>query len=147
MKSYLENIYNNAVILNEKNILSLVDKKQDSFFVDLGCGDGDLTLKIANKLDTKNIFGVEIFDKNIKEATHKGIKVKKFNLNQKFDFENNYFDVVIANQVIEHIYNSDNFISEIYRILNQKVTQLLVPKMPVAGAILLPVLWVGKFFP
>ncbi|MCJ7787034.1 hypothetical protein MUP06_02390 [Patescibacteria group bacterium] len=49
MKNYLENIYNNAAILNEKNILSLVDKKQDSFFVDLGCGDGDLTLKIAER--------------------------------------------------------------------------------------------------
>lgn len=28
-----------------------------------------------------------------------------------------FFDVIHSNQVIEHLYNSDNFLSEIYRIL------------------------------
>jgi len=45
------------------------------------------------------------------------LKVKKFDLNNKFDFEDNFFDVINANQVIEHLYNSDNFIFEIYRVL------------------------------
>jgi SAM-dependent methyltransferase len=53
----------------------------------------------------------------IKSAEEKGIQVKNFDLNGIFDFEDNTFDVIHANQVIEHLYNTDIFLSEIYRIL------------------------------
>jgi SAM-dependent methyltransferase len=49
----------------------------------------------------------------------KGIAVKSFDLNGKFDFENESVDVIHANQVIEHLHNSDNFVGEIYRILKK----------------------------
>jgi len=117
IKKYLKNLYINAVDLNHENIFSLLEKKENVKFLDLGCDDGLLSLKIANKIGSKNIYGVEIVDERIKKAEDSGLIVKKFDLNNKFDFEDNFFDVVHANQVIEHLYNSDNFISEIYRIL------------------------------
>jgi len=120
MKNYLQKLYEKAVNFNHKNIFNLLEKNSNAKFLDLGCDDGVLTMKMANKTGTKNVYGVEIVDERIKLSEQNGIQVKKFDLNRKFDFENNYFDVVIANQVIEHIYNSDNFISEIYRILKPK---------------------------
>lgn len=115
--SFLQKNYYNAALLNYKNILDLLDQKKDVFFLDLGCDDGALTKKLASKIDTKNIYGVEIVDERIKEAQKNGIIVEKFDLNEKFNFPDNFFDVIHANQIIEHLYNSDNFISEIYRIL------------------------------
>ena len=117
MRKYLENIYTSAVTLNHKNIYSLFEKNQQATFLDLSCDDGDLTIKVSERIGTKSVYGVEIIDEKITLANKKNIAVKKFDLNDTFDFKDNFFDVIHANQVIEHLHNSDNFIGEIYRIL------------------------------
>ena len=108
MKKYLQKLYEKAVNSNHKNIFSLLGKNSNANFLDLGCADGNLTMKLAKVIGTVNIYGVEIVDEKIKIAEENGIKVKKFDLNKRFDFEDNFFDVIVANQVIEHLYNSDN---------------------------------------
>jgi SAM-dependent methyltransferase len=85
--------------------------------LDLGCDDGSWTTKIGEKIGTKKIYGVEVVKSRVGEAKNKGVKVSTFDLNGKFDYEDNFFDVVHSNQVIEHLYDTDNFISEIYRVL------------------------------
>lgn len=117
IKTFLQNLYKNAVLLNHKNIFGLLEEKNDANFLDLGCDDGKLTIGLANKIKTENVYGVEVVNERIEMAKNEGVIVKKFDLNNKFYFEDNFFDVINANQVIEHLYNSDNFISEVYRIL------------------------------
>lgn len=117
MNKILAKMYESAVLLNLNNIEEMMERNFNAQFLDLGCDDGGLTIRLANKIATKNIFGVEIVKERIKEAQKKGIKIKNFDLNGKFAFKSQSFDVVNANQVIEHLYNSDNFISEIHRIL------------------------------
>jgi len=46
-----------------------------------------------------------------------GIKVKISDLNNRFPYDDNFFDIVHSNQVIEHIKDTDFFVSEIFRIL------------------------------
>lgn len=117
MKKYLEKLFINAVNFNHKNIMGLFEKNNKAHFLDLGCDDGIVTTRMAKMIGTKKIYGVEIVNERIAMAQKRGIRVKKFDLNEKFLFKNNSFDVVHANQVIEHLHNSDNFISEIYRVL------------------------------
>jgi SAM-dependent methyltransferase len=117
LKNLFQNIYEKAVDLNHKNISKLFDKKENILLLDLGCDDGILIKKIADEVGIKNIYGVDIMDERIEIANKNGLLVKKFDLNTKFDFGDNFFDIVHANQVIEHLYDSDNFISEIYRVL------------------------------
>lgn len=117
MKKFLESIYTNAVNLNHKNIFGLFEKNVGAHFLDLGCDDGVLTMKMAKRIGTKNVSGVEIVEERIHQAEGLGVRVKNFDLNGKFDFENDTFDAIHVNQVIEHLYNSDNFLSEIYRVL------------------------------
>lgn len=119
MRKLLEKTYKKAVLLNHKNILGLLEKNKEARFIDLGCNDGEMTLKFAKKINTKKNYGIDIVDEKIEMATKKGIIVKKNDLNKNLDFGDNFFDVVHANQVIEHLYDSDNFLSEIYRILKQ----------------------------
>lgn len=117
MRKLLKKMYADAGNLNHKNILNFFEKNNKAKFLDLGCDDGVVTIMMANKISTKKVYGVEIVKKQIALAQKKGILVEEFNLNDRFIYKDESFDVIHANQVIEHLYNSDNFISEIYRIL------------------------------
>lgn len=117
MKKYLQKLYKKAEAMNYGNIFRLLEKNHDAKVLDLGCDDGAVSLKIAETIGTANIDGVEIVEEKAKIAKRNGVIVKSFDLNGKFDFTDDSFDCIVANQVIEHLYNSDGFLSEIYRVL------------------------------
>lgn len=117
MKKILNNLYNEASQMNRKNILSLIEVNSSGSILDLGCDEGTWTLELAKKMNSKNIYGVEIVDERSILAMEKGIHVEKSDLNLTFPFDDESFDVIHANQVIEHIGQLDNFISEISRVL------------------------------
>lgn len=64
---------------------------------------------------SKNVFGVDVVDERISKESHTYKKVK----NTDLPFKDNYFDIVISNQIIEHIKDKNNHINEIYRVLKK----------------------------
>lgn len=104
---------------NLNNILELIERNKKIFFLDLGCDDGTWTKKVIRKIKSINNYGVEIIDKQRKKAIKKSIKAVKSNLNERLPYNNAIFDIVHANQVIEHIKDTDLFISEIFRVLKK----------------------------
>jgi 2-polyprenyl-3-methyl-5-hydroxy-6-metoxy-1,4-benzoquinol methylase len=106
-----------AYELNKSNILDSFSRTESAEFVDLGCDDGVWTNKIAERIGTKKIYGVEIVSERAEKAENSGIQVKISDLNIKLPYEDNRFDIVHSNQVIEHVKDTDLFVSEIYRIL------------------------------
>lgn len=117
LNSYFISQWANAMKTNRENILKLLDINPNAKLLDLGCDNGEWTLKLANKIKTKHIYGIEINTDAAEMARKKGIKVKSSDLNDPFPFQDNCFDIIHANQVIEHIVNVDKFIQEICRIL------------------------------
>lgn len=117
IKKYFESFWNSSKLLRKNQILDLLENSKSAVFLDCGCDDGNFTITLASKLGTKIIYGIEINKIAIFKAKKKGIKVKISDLNFKFPFLDNFFDVVVADQVIEHLWELDNFASEIYRIL------------------------------
>jgi 2-polyprenyl-3-methyl-5-hydroxy-6-metoxy-1,4-benzoquinol methylase len=117
MKKYLQKLYKKAEAMNYGNIFRLLEKNHDAKVLDLGCDDGAVSIKIAETIGTDDVAGVEIVEEKAKIAKDNGIIVKSFDLNGKFSFASDSFDCIVANQVIEHLYNSDSFLSEIYRVL------------------------------
>lgn len=116
---YLYNIGQQAGKNREENLLSLLEKNPNAVLLDCGCYDGELTLKIAQKIGTKNIHGVDIDPEMIQISRKKGIKVTRKDLNGQMPFKDETFDVVTAFQVIEHLYNTDMFVSELRRITKE----------------------------
>lgn len=96
---------------------SFLEPNKKANFLDLGCDDGVFAQHFIKRVGCKNIYGIDIDSAKIKQAKRLGIKASKSDLNTKFPFKDNFIDVIHANQVIEHIYQIDNFISEIYRVL------------------------------
>lgn len=119
MKKVFNRIRQNVWRDNEKNIAKLLEANKEAVFIDIGCDNGENALKRANKVGAKEIHGIEVVESRLEMARNKGINVKEASANEVLPYEDGTFDVLTANQVIEHLYDTDLFISEIYRILKK----------------------------
>ena len=117
MKQRLIMIGDSTDAENRKAILNLVDENKSAKILDLGCGAGELTKDIGKRVGSDELYGVEIAEKYAQLAKSNGIKVYRADLNEQLPIESETFDIVCANQVIEHLHETDLFIKEIYRIL------------------------------
>lgn len=113
----LSNLHKFSEVINEINFISLLDLDYSAKMIDLGCGNGEFTLRCTNKVETQKIWGVEISLPEIEKSQEKGIKIIQSDLNKSLPFKDNFFDIVISNQVLEHLLDIDQFFMEIYRIL------------------------------
>lgn len=117
IKKLFTKMHDRSMTLNKENILDLLDRNDKSVLLDLGCDDGKWTMKVASRADAKTTIGIEIFADRAKQAEKSGVKTIIGNLNSVLPFMDNTFDIVHANQVIEHVGELDLFISEIHRVL------------------------------
>ena len=106
---------------NERNLklLKMLDCDPDAKVIDLGCGKGDFTMKVKEKINAKEIYGVDVCEGALTEARGRGIKAEKMDLNEELDVPDGSFHVVVSNQVIEHLFFPSIFVQEIYRILKE----------------------------
>lgn len=111
--------------LNERKqrVLLLVPAKVTRV-LDIGCGNG-LTL---DNINAKEKYGIDINPKNVEKCKQKGIHAIEQSAEEKFPFKNNYFDVVISEELIEHLFFPEKFLREIKRIL--KPHGIFVGSMP-----------------
>lgn len=102
---------------NRNNIISFIKKDQESKFIDLGCDDGSLTIEAAKKIDTRSVFGLEKNPASLADCKKKGIRVIMGDLDQGIPIKSNCFDIILSNQIIEHVCNTDLLLREMHRIL------------------------------
>jgi len=114
---YAGYLWDRASKASWKTMYSMLEEARNGVLLDLGCGDGGSTMKVASYVKVEKIIGIDMDDDTVKKASSKGITVYKSDLNRRFPIEDDSVDIVFANQVIEHLINIDNFISEIYRCL------------------------------
>lgn len=86
-------------------------------FLDVGCGDGSLTLEFAKAAKAREIYGIEYIPDLCRAAEEKGIQCIRQDLNTKWDIQSDRFDLVLSSQNIEHLHNSRLYLEECYRTL------------------------------
>lgn len=85
--------------------------------LDLGCGDGRFTAFLGEFADTD---GLELSEEAIRIAKEKAPHVNFFQGNAlEHDFKPNIYDLVISQEVIEHIEDQAAYINVCYRILKK----------------------------
>lgn len=103
---------------NYNKLLNLIKSSKSLRILDVGCGDGKNTSKIKQVCPNADIYGIDFFGEWLENAKKLGIHIKNVNLEkEKFPFEDNFFDIIISNMVIEHIDDLEFFISEQSRVL------------------------------
>ena len=85
--------------------------------LDLGCADGKITLEICRAIGAQDIVGVERHEASRLAACDRGVHAVAADLDRSLPFDDNSFDLVLSNQVIEHLSETDRFVEEIYRVL------------------------------
>ena len=103
----------------DSRFLGMIEHDQDASVVDLGCGTGRFTLKVSERVGCGEIYGVDVWEEGLKEAKIKGVKTQRMDLNERLNFPDKSFNVVVSNQVIEHLFFPSKFVQEIHRILKK----------------------------
>lgn len=109
-----------ARALNLDNIRELVQAakpQRSGRLLDLGCHDGAWSMELARACGIEEVHGVEVVEEAAIAAEARGLVVHREDLNGSLSIEDETFDIVHSNQVIEHVSDVDHFVSEIYRIL------------------------------
>src|SRR5271165_3674396 len=92
--------------------------------LDVGCGDGALLFNYL-KTPPPEFYGVEGAPEYAEAARKRGINIASFDLNGRWPYGSNKFDVVFSSQVIEHIHNTRLFVEEAYRVLKPGGTAIV----------------------
>jgi methionine biosynthesis protein MetW len=86
--------------------------------LDLGCNNGTFTIIVAKSVGASEIYGIDIDKEVVNEARKRGVVAYTLDLNSnKLPFKDDYFDLIIMFEVIEHLVNPDNALREARRVL------------------------------
>ena len=109
-----------------ENMFRLFDKNLEGYrpsnLMDVGCGDGSRTTRIAGyfNIDMSRVYGMDN-EVNYIEECQNSFNAQKVDLeHENIPHLDETFDLVICNQVLEHLKNSRRVIDEIIRITNNE---------------------------
>lgn len=114
---YLFSLRHSVEDRNMFKILDMLEENKKAKVLDLGCNEGIFTEKIIRNVNTAHIPGVEVMQSALLKSKQKGIESVKADANNNLPFTNNSLDVIVSNQVIDHLIDLDRFVEDVYMIL------------------------------
>lgn len=119
----LSKVYKYHHELTKKSEFSILEKERGALFsqwigkgkrvLDIGCRDGTLTKYFSRGND---VLGVDIDPKMLEKCKKLGIRTKLMDLNDDWYIKEK-FDVVVAAEVVEHLYYPDVVFKKIANVL------------------------------
>lgn len=117
-------LFNSYVMARYQQVLKQIPSNKHLKILDIGCGDGVL-LSLISKKSSAKLFGVDLDQTCLDYASTK-VKAKFYKGSAtKLPFKNNYFGMVIATEIIEHLNSPQALIKEAYRVLKPKAKLII----------------------
>jgi SAM-dependent methyltransferase len=116
-RGYLVRMFRATEEANRQAILRALPDGGGGTVLDLGTHTGAFTERIGRRTRANRLHGVEFIAEHAERARRRGVLVTEADVENGLPFEDATFDVVTANQIIEHLRRTDLFLSEIRRVL------------------------------
>lgn len=103
------------------DLLSLIEIKPDMEVIDLGCGTGELTRKLADKLATANVVGIDSSKEMLNEAqafSNERVRFVQKTIEEQLN-SNHEWDLVFSNAAIQWSDNHEVLIPKIIASLKK----------------------------
>jgi len=97
-----------------RNFMIVLPKEKKGRLLDIGCGSGEFLNQM--KIFGWEVWGVEISREAADTGNKRGLNIFCGELGGA-DFPDNFFDVVVLSQSLEHVYSPGSYLGEIHRIL------------------------------
>jgi SAM-dependent methyltransferase len=114
---YLSRLFHASEEANRRAILRALPAGRGGVLLDLGTHRADFTLRVADRLGADRTAGIELIERHAAVARQRGVDVTAGDLDEGLPFDSESFDVVHANQVLEHVRRTDVFMREVRRVL------------------------------
>ncbi|MCX7638982.1 MAG: class I SAM-dependent methyltransferase [Pyrinomonadaceae bacterium] len=88
--------------------------RQTNRWLDIGFGAGAL-MQVAAELGW-DVYGIEVSKSAVEQAKNLGFKVFHGELHEA-NYEDGFFDVVTASEILEHLYEPQKLLNEVHRVL------------------------------
>jgi len=106
-----------------RGIISEITKRKHCRILDVGYGDGSFLQPFS---DMHECYGIDLSTPQLEKAEEKNIRAFRVDLETgKFPFSNDFFDLVICSETIEHLLDADNLLSETHRVLKSEGSLVL----------------------
>jgi ubiquinone/menaquinone biosynthesis C-methylase UbiE len=115
--AYLHRVYRQSERANKGAILDVIEPRAHGRLLDCGCGDGEFTVQVACRARVSEAYGIEYANDRVDDAADRGVIVSESDLNGPLPYKSCFFNIVHADQIIEHLINIDLFLEEVKRVL------------------------------
>jgi SAM-dependent methyltransferase len=114
---YLTRVFRATEEANRIAVMQALPQRPGGSLLDIGTHRGDFTVRVAEHTGAGEVHGVEFIGEHAAVARTRGIAAVEADIEDGLPFDDESFDLVSANQVIEHLRGTDLFLSEIRRVL------------------------------
>lgn len=119
--------------LNPQQILKSIPLKEGMVACDFGSGSGGWTIPLARELKNGIVYAIDILDEAVSALNGKASSQKVFNIKavignveNKVDFKDEYFDLVLITNLLFQVDNKQFVLEEAKRVLKPKGMVLIV---------------------
>lgn len=95
-------------------------ERAEPTLLDVGCWDGEFSRRCATALGAGRVLGVEVYEEQAAQAQARGLEVARVDLEAgRLPWEDESVDVVVCNQVLEHLKDIWLPMTEMHRVLRR----------------------------
>lgn len=100
-----------------RKVVSLVLERRPATLLDIGCGRGTLVRELGKYISTESFVGTEISEQLCRLARTNGVSAVVHDAAGRLPFEDATYEMVVFGELIEHLFDPDFAVDEIYRVL------------------------------